>query len=158
MPTHPDRVLQSPIEGESFDIRAPRSGLLVSLAGVLVVIAALGGFVRGLISVHAPVAGSTAGLTGPVSGAKPAAPMAQNPNWSILNGPQILTPPPPKAQSDDDDDDDDDSDAPDEQPAAAQAAPPAATPAPAAAPAQAPAQAAPAKPPVPTPADVAGVN
>jgi len=112
----------SPVEGAAFDIRAPRSTLVVVLAAAAILTMAALGFYRGLTSAKPMLAGGGAGATNAVLGAKPAVPMAQNPNWSTLNGPQILPAPTVKAQADDADEDD--SDSPDDTPAAANDAPP----------------------------------
>lgn len=113
----------SPVGGPAFEIRAPRSAIVVILAGLAILAMAAIGFYRGLVSTQPSMAVGPAGLTSAVVGAKPATPMAQNPAWSVLNGPQMSSAAPAKAPADDDADD---SDAPDDdQPAAANAPPPA---------------------------------
>lgn len=147
MPQFDIPEFRSPIDGAPFDIRAPRTTLVVIIAGVAILALAAVGFYRGLTGAKSSVANGSAGSTSAIVGAKPAVPAAQNPNWSILSGPQVLPAPTVKPQTDDDDQDD--SDTPDDQPAAADQAPAPAAPTPppaAAAKATAPTSAQPAAP------------
>ena len=136
--------IQSPIDGAEFDIRAPSSALVVLIAGLAIAIVAGAAFYRGLVSTGSVSAVALPGVTSAVVGAKPAVGAPQNPNWSVLNGPQVLTPATPKAAApDSDQDDSDDADDQDNsadqsatQPASA-AAPDSAAPPPSAPPAEA---------------------
>jgi len=104
----------SPIDGGEFDIRAPRTGWVVALAGLAIVIMAAAGFYRGLVSATPALAGGGLASTSAIVSAKPAAPVVQNPNWSVLSGPTVIAPPTAKAQASDQDDSSD-SDGPDDQ-------------------------------------------
>jgi len=144
----------SPIDGAEFAIRSPRSPWLVVGASVVILAMAALGFYRGLVSAVPMTAGAGFPSTNAIVGAKPAAPVAQNPNWSVLSGPTVVAPPAAKTQaatvdsSDDNDSPDDQADNADQPPAvgatptppaAASAAPaPSAKPLSAAAPASAP--------------------
>jgi hypothetical protein len=100
--------IRSPIDGAEFDIRAPSSALAVLIAGLAILVVAAAGFYRGLVSTGSASPVALPGMTSAVVGAKPAVGAPQNPNWSVLNGPQVLTPATPKAAAPDSDSDDSD--------------------------------------------------
>jgi hypothetical protein len=104
------------------------SGLVWLAALVIVALAAIGAY-KGLTSVRAP--GSTllspqSLIAGKPVEAAPVAPLAHDPNWSTLSGPQIIPPPPakPAVKAAPKDDEDDSDEAPDAGAAADDMTPP----------------------------------
>jgi len=146
--------INSPLDGAAFEIAAPRSSLVVILAGIAILGIGSLGFYHGLTVGKPAGAGRQTAAASTIVGATPAVAMSQNPNWSTLNGPQMLPPPTAKAQVQDDDSDD--SDTPDEASDAADQAP-APPPPPVAATVTPPAAAKSATPPA-QPSDTAGMD
>jgi hypothetical protein len=125
-----------------------------SAAVVIVLLAGVGAY-RGAVSARTGAPGSSlispdSLVSAPPVSAEPAAPLAHDPNWSTLSGPQVLPPPAPKPAAKPETDEAG-SGAPDDQSAAAEAAPSAPQSEPSAPAAPPGVQAVP--PPAPAPAD-----
>ena len=108
----------------AFNARVDYSAL--ALRGVVIglTVLAMIGAVKGLVSMRQGLPGSSlldpsALVQGEVVQASPIAPLAHDPEWSVLKGPQILTPPPQRTAAADDEAASDD--APDQDNAAADA-------------------------------------